>query len=330
MFVRLNRYWKIVIKRVFNNLCVLVATKDRPTLLQNLLDSISNSTFLPAEVVIVYHGIDISEKVSEFEEILNIRIINSDIANQSIQKSIGIKYIDKKFDWVLFIDDDLILQSNTLEFLMTNYVANKNFNNFAGFGLNILNNKYTNYNLLAKFILICFSLYSRQPGSITKSGHPQPYMNQENDTEVDWLNGTSLWNSEFLNFYKPTQSPLSYAAYEDVCFSYQVRKHSKLLFVRKANVFHQQVIEKKSFTFQQYFSSGYFRYYFVTVNNFSKIWLLISQVIRSIDFILQYKSFPDVIRRAILAKKLWFVLLSLSRRNIHGEKIWSEKLFIPD
>jgi len=58
--------------------------------------------------------------------------------------------------------------------------------------------------------------------------------------------------------------------------------------------------------------------------------LLISQVIRSIDFILQYKNLPDVIRRAILAKKLWFVLLSLSRRNIHGEKIWSEKLFIPD
>ena len=32
----------------------------------------------------------------------------------------------------------------------------------------------------------------------------------------------------------------------------------------------------------------------------------------------------------LLAKKLWFILFSLSRRNIHGEKIWSENLFIPD
>jgi hypothetical protein len=155
-------------------------------------------------------------------------------------------------------------------------------------------------------------------------------MNAETDAEVDWLNGISLWSSEFLNFYTPSRNPFSYAAYEDVCFSFQVRKYAKLLFVNKAYVFHQQIVEKKVFTIHQYFSAGYSRYHFVTFNDLSKNWLLFSQVIRSIDFVLQYKSFADVIHRIILAKKLWFILFSLSRRNIHGEKIWSENLFIPD
>lgn len=311
-------------------MCVLIATKDRPLLLRNLLESISKSTFMPGQVVIVYNGVDILGEVDNFKEILNIHIIHSDIASQSVQKSIGIQYIDQKFEWVLFMDDDLLLQSNTLEYLMINYAFNKSFDKFAGFGLNIVNGHYIKQSPITKFVLFNSSLYSLRPGSITKSGHPQSYMNAETDTEVDWLNGISLWSSKVLNFYTPPRNPLSYAAYEDVCFSFQVRKYAKLLFVNKAYVFHQQIVEKKVFTIQQYFSAGYLRYYFVTVNHLSKYWLLFSQIIRSIEFVLQYKSFADVINRIILAKKLWFILFSLSRRNIHGEKIWSENLFIPD
>lgn len=285
---------------------------------------------MPGQVVIVYNGVDILGEVDRFKKILNIHIIHSDIASQSVQKSIGIQYIDRRFEWVLFMDDDLILQANTLEYLMTNYVANKRFNEFAGFGLNIVNKHHIKQSSITNFVLFIFSLYSLRPGSITKSGHPQSYMNAETDTEVDWLNGTSLWSSKFLNFYTPTRNPLSYAAYEDVCFSYQVRKYSKLLFVKKAYVFNQQIVEKKVFTIHQYFSAGYLRYYFVTVNQLSKYWLLSSQIIRSVDFVLQSKSFADVIHRIILAKKLWFMLFSLSRRNIHGERMWSENLFIPE
>ena len=181
---------------------------------------------MPGQVVIVYNGVDILGEVDKFKEILNIHIVHSDIASQSVQKSIGIQYIDQKFEWVLFLDDDLLLQSNTLEYLMANYAFNKSFDKFAGFGLNIVNSHYIKQSTITKFVLFNFSLYSLRPGSITKSGHPQSYMNAETDTEVDWLNGISLWSSKVLHFYTPPRNPLSYAAYEDVCFSFQVRKYA--------------------------------------------------------------------------------------------------------
>ena len=311
-------------------MCILIATKDRPTLLEKLLESIADSSLLPGKVVIVYNGVNIGKKINKFKNTLNIKMIHSDIASQSIQKFIGIQYLYKKFEWVLFIDDDLILKPDTLEYLMKNYIENANLDKFAGFGLNIVNDKQSKHSRVAKTLLFIFSLYSKKPGSITKSGHAQAYMNQESDTEVEWLNGISLWNCKFLNLYTPTKSQLTYSAYEDVCFSHQVSKHKKLLFVKMAHVYHQQVITHRKFTFQQFFSGGYHRYYFVTTNNLSKNWLLFAQVIRSIDFIFQYENFFDLINRIILAKKLWFILFSLSRRNIHGENIWDEKLFIPN
>ena len=311
-------------------MCILIATKDRTVLLEKTLDSITHSSILPGKVVIVYHGADVSKITNKFKKILNIKVIHSDIANQSIQKFIGIQYISQKFEWVLFADDDLILKFDTLEYLMRNYVSNVNLGEFAGFGLNIVNDKQFKLSRVAKTLLFIFSLYSKKPGSITRSGHAQAYMNQENDTEVEWLNGISLWNSKFLNFYTPTSSQSIYSAYEDVCFSHQVSKHKKLLFVNKAHVYHQHVIEHRKFTFQQFFSGGYHRYYFVTTNNLSKNWFLFAQVLRNIDFIFQYQNFSELIHRVVLAKKLWFILFSLSRRNIHGKNIWNEKLFIPN
>lgn len=308
----------------------MIATKDRLLSLEKLLDSITYSSILPGKIIIVYNGVDIRKKIGKFKKILSIKVIYSDIASQSIQKFIGIQNISQKFEWVLFLDDDIILKSDTLEYLMRNYVSNVSLDKFAGFGLNIVNDKQFKHSRVVKALLSIFSLYSKKPGSITKSGHAQAYMDQDHDTEVEWLNGLSLWNSKFLNFYKPTKSQITYSAYEDVCFSHQVSKHKKLLFVKKAHVYHQQVNAHRKFTSRQFFSGGYHRYYFVTTNNLSQNWLLFAQVIRSIDFIFRYENFSELFYRLILAKKLWFTLCSLSRRKIYGENIWNEKLFIPN
>ena len=305
----------------------MIATKDRPASLQKLLVSISKSTLLPDQVVIVYAGIDVEHVVTKFDQILNIKVIRSAIPNQSIQKSIGIKYIADAYKWVLFLDDDLILELKTLEYLMRNYAFNKNFEEYLGFGLNIANHKKIYYNFFTKLMLLITSLYSFQPGSITRSGHPQSYMEQENDTQVDWLNGTSLWRSEALIHYRLNGSSLPYSAYEDVNFSHEVKKHGKLLFVKKGLVFHQLENINSQLTYDQFLCASYLRYHFVTINNFSKFWLLISQIVRSLDFIFQSRNFLGTLDRTQFVCKIWLMLFSLSKRKIHGYKIWDENLF---
>ena len=308
-------------------MCILIATKDRLPSLIKLLDSIRNSTLLPQQVVIVYAGADVSSAISEFSRVLNIRIIRSNVASQSIQKSIGIEYIVGNFDWVLFMDDDLILQPTTLNDLMNNYAMNLDYCEYAGFGLNISNNATANYNLATKFVLFIFSLYSFKPGSITKSGHPQEYLDQKSDTEVEWLNGISLWRSKVLSLYTAINVPLPYAAYEDVAFSHLVHQRARLLFAKNASVFHQLTNNIESLSSQQFLYAGYLRYRFVTLNNFSTFWLLVSQIIRSLKFISQRKGFSDMVYGLYLSGKLWFTLFLLSVKRIHGDQIWEHNLF---
>ena len=317
----------MIIDNNTESLCILIATKDRLASLIKLLNSIKKSTLLPQQVVIVYAGADISSAISEFSKILNIQIIRSEIASQSIQKSIGIEYIAGNFDWVLFMDDDLILQTSTLSNLIKNYTMNPNYRGYAGFGLSISNNPTINYNLVTKFILFIFSLYSFRPGSITKSGHPQEYMDQKSDTEVEWLNGISLWSSKVLNLYTAINVSLPYAAYEDVAFSHSVHQKARLLFAKNAVVSHQFTNKITSLSSQQFLYGGYLRYRFVTLNNFSTFWLLISQIIRNLKFISQCKNFSDMMYRLYLSGKLWFTLFSLSVKRIHGDQIWEHNLF---
>jgi hypothetical protein len=75
---------------VANDLCVLIATKDRTNELNELLISISSSTLVPKKILIVSSGTDISHLKSKFLKKIDLEIIHSDVSGQSIQKSIGI------------------------------------------------------------------------------------------------------------------------------------------------------------------------------------------------------------------------------------------------
>ena len=98
-------------------LAILIATKDRIDKLRNLLESVSQSTLLPDKIVIVYSGEDISSLIFQYQKNLNIQIIYSPISSQSVQKSLGIKSLSGDYNWVLFLDDDLVLESNTIKIL---------------------------------------------------------------------------------------------------------------------------------------------------------------------------------------------------------------------
>ena len=183
------------------NLAVLIATKDRCIQLQKLLESICASSFLPSKVVVIYSGKDITSLANSFKEKLNIEVIYSEIASQSAQKLMGIKSLGNKHEWVFFLDDDLLLEIDTIKVIFNEYLTNPAYNKYSGFGLSILNRSRRNISSVTSRLLKLFYLYSDNPGTITKSGHAQSYLDYPTEIEVQWLNGISVWRSNVLSYY---------------------------------------------------------------------------------------------------------------------------------
>ena len=303
-------------------MAILIATKDRLNQLQNLLDSICQSSNLPNKVVIVYSGKDITSVANSFQKKINLELIYSPVASQMYQKSIGIKAVGNTNQWVLFLDDDVVLEVDTIEELYSEYLANPIFKDFVGFGLSILNRSTRKISSFTLGILKFLKLYSNAPGSVTKSGHAQSYLDHPVEIEVKWLNGISVWRSEVLFEYSVIQTDNTYSAYEDVNFSYRVSKNNRLLFAPKAKVVNQSIEGQTPLTINQFVYGGYLRYKFVFANvELSKWWLLVAQLIRGLDFIFRSNENSKIIERIAAASSLWFNLLALVLKNKNIEDL---------
>jgi hypothetical protein len=315
-----------MIKNGFN-FSILIATKNRSKELTLLLDSITKLTILPSKLVIVFAGTDISKIVSDYKSILNIELIRSEIASQIFQKSEGIKALKIDDGWVLFLDDDVLIDSKAIEILANQYVYNDKYSQYVGFGFAIKNINYRNLNFLSKFLLYIFKLYSFRPGIITKSGHPQSYLHQNFDCDVSWLNGISLWRSDVLQTYVNNDLIVDHSSYEDVIFSYNLSKKYKLRFVSDAIVTSQMQMAPQITSSRQFIHGSYLRYYFVDKNKeFSKYWLLVAQTLRNIEYIFVPKGEFSFYYRIKVALDVWFSLFKASIKKTSGIELINTKL----
>jgi hypothetical protein len=309
-------------QNTIQNLAILIATKDRPEQLQKLLTSIGESSVLPNKVVIVYSGREISSIINSNQKILNIESIYSELASQIYQKSIGIKALGDTHQWIFFLDDDIILEINTIEKMHSEYLTNPMFEGFVGFGLSILNRSVRQINSNTLRILKFFDLHSNIPGTVTKSGHAQSYLDSPVDLEVQWLNGISVWNSKVLTLYPAITTNTPYAAYEDVNFSYKVSKNFRLLFAQKIKVINQRMEGHTPLTINQFVYGGYLRYKFVFANiELSKWRLLAAQLIRGLDFTFRSNESSKIIVRFKASLSLWVNLLILVIKNKNSEEL---------
>lgn len=309
------------------DLQILIATKDRTSNIENLLASINNSTCLPKRVVIVYAGNKIDGVVKKFENFLPIKLIYSVVASQVKQKQIGIKLLDKDCKWVLFLDDDVVLEEFTLENLFRKYLQNDSLYEYSGFGLALRGYKKRKINFFLKIFLLIFQIYSFKPGSLLISGHPQIYLDQKANCQVCWLNGISVWRLDTIHLYNSNLAYLPYSAYEDVIFSYQVSKNSKLMFLADIFVDSQNQVNFNKLNKNQFIYGAFLRYYFVASNlEFSKFWLLISQIARSVEYIALGLDEISVLRRIGCAQKVWFTLFLATLKKKDGLALIKTKL----
>lgn len=306
----------------YSDLTVLIATKDRLSQITKLLTSLENSTSLPGNVVVVYNGVDVQSLTKVFSSKFNLKVINSYIASQVMQKQIGLKSLPDRTRWVLFLDDDVIIEPTAIESLFQTYIFNTNYKNYMGFGLAIKNREYREVHKLVKFFLHAFKLYSFKPGCVTKGGHPQAYLSQKIACDVQWLNGLSLWAIEATTFYHHISYVNSYAAYEDVMYSYDVSRTQKLVFAADCYVSDQEPENNKALTQEQFMAGAIARYIFVSSHpEMSFVWLIIGQLIRNIDFCLRSSSDGKLYRRIMLSIKVLYQIVLAKSSKPHHQKL---------
>jgi glycosyltransferase involved in cell wall biosynthesis len=96
------------------NLALIICTRNRPEMLNNLLNSIQVSEMKPDSIIIVSSGVDISEIIETHRKSLKISHHHTHRIGQSNQKMIAIQMLNPTIDWVFFLDDDLELIPSTL------------------------------------------------------------------------------------------------------------------------------------------------------------------------------------------------------------------------
>jgi len=242
--------------------------------------------------------------------LLPLTYFHSEIAGQMFQKMKGIQLIASDIDWVLFLDDDVVIWNDAIDILINNYLKNSKYKDVGGFGLNLGNIKMRNnakiFNGLLKFI----GLYSDNPGIILKNGHAQKYLNSKTNIYTQWLNGLSVWRFDLLKNYNPKFSKIDYAAYEDVFFSYKVSKQCRLLFAAKVYAHNQNSENFTPLTSSQFKAGAYMRYLFVVENKELSAFLMLgTHFFRTLDFIRCGDPSKSIFYRTIHSVKILFDLI---------------------
>ncbi len=292
---------------------IIIATRNRPEALEKLLRSICKSSILPIEIIVVSSGNEISKLISEFNSILNIVYRHIDGHGQIRQKMTGISLITKEVDWVLFLDDDLLIEKNAL-LNAVKFLRDQHFyRSIVGVGFNLMPTSrlvsgHTFYKMMAKM----FYLHSKTPGKLLKSGHPMSYLSSTKVLNTDWLIGSSLWRRDMLSHYSFEFLEAKYSAFEDVIFSNNCKKHGELIYLPSSRLFFQNDSITRE-TSHLFISATFWRFYFFQRNKselstFAFLW---SQFGRSIFFVLGSNARGEsFIKSTLLSIKINFELLT--------------------
>jgi glycosyltransferase involved in cell wall biosynthesis len=262
---------------------ILIPTRNRPEKVAKLLTSIQASSMKPKQIIIVASGEDISKVIEGFNGLLPISYAHTDSIGQIAQKKIGISMIIPTAEWCLFLDDDLLLAPNAIKnaFEAIDTVI---VDHVIGVGLSLPSTtRAKDTNLFIRTTANFFGVRANPPGKVFKNGHATSYLQEESVTETQWLNGASLWKTEFLETYGHGLPSTSYAACEDLIFSYPLSKLGKLIYAPGAKL-QFQISELSNFdSLSVIEAAAYWRFYFVSAHKELSIWsFAFSQIGRSL------------------------------------------------
>lgn len=263
------------------NLAVLIATRNRPQNLVKTLKSIATSETLPAYVIVVSSGSNVSKSIDSVTWPFHLIYEHISEYGQIRQKQLGITFIPEICQWVLFLDDDVLLQadaiSNAFSFLQ------KSAETILGVGFG--------YTSEREKLDWKSALNSRRPGKVTSDGRNLGYGNAQGVVSTEWLNGISLWSKTALSKYQFSYLNSKYSICEDLIFSYAVSRIGKIVYAPFCKFNFQNDERKLVTSFEAFRANAYWRLFFVLTNsNLSKLKYLLFQFYRTFMFLLNKQN----------------------------------------
>ena len=235
-----------------NKTSLIIPTKNRSNQLIGLIYKLINFKLNFNEIIIVDSSNVIhSEKIKNEFKKYNIKYFHTK-ACTSYQRNFGLTKI-KDNDFVMFMDDDVIIMENT--FQKMNECINKysEDNNIGGFGFNQIEDvKYSFFDKLKKNRLIQYlDIYPSTPGKISKSGWHSKILNLEENIFADWVFTTiCIYKKKDIENFKFDESFGDYSYLEDLDFSLNLMKENKKIFISsEAKFLHPENIDRSSFRF---------------------------------------------------------------------------------
>lgn len=239
-------------------LAVIIPTKERPNELQRLLQSLLKQEARPIQVIVVDSGNkDLSGILKSFN-CLPIDYIRQKPPSLTRQRNAGIGALKEEATLVSFFDDDSILKRNCLENLMRFWDMAPE--DVGGACLNNVSLPSKKPNFFEKIFIV----NANSPGRILPSGFLSPPCGIDETTQVDWVTGYAMvFRKKIFKEFMFDERFSGYALYEDVDFSYRVRKKYKLFILKDAQVEHESRMQSLGNSFVLGKNEVMHRLYFV-------------------------------------------------------------------
>lgn len=221
-----------------NKAAFVVATKDRPDDLGKMLQSLSDQSIHPKQIIIVDASVEPVDNIAaEFSQ-LNIKYIRHPWPSASKQRNMGIKAVDSDIELIGFLDDDIVFETGAMEKMLEFWQQAPE--DMGGCAFN-LKNPVSRSELALKRSSLAewLGIYSREKGVVMPSGWHTLTGTVSKTTFVQWLPSTaSIWRKKIFEKFRFDEYFDGYSYLEDLDFSFSVSKSYRLAVVAEAGFYH--------------------------------------------------------------------------------------------
>jgi hypothetical protein len=258
---------------------------------------------MPNQVVIVASGEDIDGMIKNFGSMLPITYRYTREVGQSFQKKLGISLFEPDIDWVMLLDDDLLVDESTIK-IAKETIGCLDSDRVVGIGMNV-----SDPETRPKIRIVIKQLMKYRLGKISKFGIPTHYMGFEK-VKTQWLNGASIWKLSVLTRYELPFLNSKHAALEDAIFSSSLSEEFDLLYIPEITLSQQIVPNLNVFSLDRFKYMTLWNTYFVCINPKTNIFLYkLLIILRLLKYIFRghhYKS-KELQRYIAVASSILFL-----------------------
>jgi glycosyltransferase involved in cell wall biosynthesis len=301
---------------------LVIPTRNRNNLLLKTLNQLKNFNVKFKEILVI----DSSDKYDNFfvKKISKKYLVKfyRSKPSTSLQRNIGLKLRNKKSQFVMFLDDDIIFFKNSFSEMNKTVNLYKKNNSISGFGFNLITNKKKTFLDLIKssYIIKLINLYSDRPGVVTKSGWHTIVSNIQSNVLADWFSTQAvIYKSEFITNINFNVNFGKYSYLEVLDFSLNVneKKKKKILVNYSSRYRHPNEIKRNNINFG--IIEIFNRFIIVKNHKFSLIYFFLGSFVRFLLSLLnifkgEFNSFFRACGNiAGIAKSFYYMLFNINK-----------------